>query len=457
MFTNKLYNLIFSFLILLGNVCFAQNKVDYKEIDILIEENSMIEALNAINLLKDKYRKDSLNPEYWLRYSKASYLLYNYEDAKSSIKKAIKFKPNNSEYYFEKAILHNKIGELEISLKELENALKLNKKGKYYFWKGIVNQRLNKKAIAEIDYQLAIDNKFENAELYNNFAILLSENKKYEKALVMINKAILLNKNYSQAYSARSKINFFLLNMDSSCLDRNTAINLGYTNVFFIPDSICEGNFEQKINYASDLLASNNFYNESIKGYTKLIENKILKSDNFLNRGYCYFKLKDYNKAEKDYLYALSLENPAKDIIFDNLSLLYFELQNFLKSIEYSTKRIDLNPNNHVPYIDRGLCYRKLKEYEKAESDFNKSLEIKRDFFRAYGYRSFLFLELGQFQKSYDDATKSIKLNPEYGYGYLILAQAKQKLGMSNFCLDFTNAKLYGESSAEEGLIKYCK
>ena len=70
----------------------------------------------------------------------------------------------------------------------------------------------------------------------------------------------------------------------------------------------------------------------------------------------------------------------------------------------------------------------------------NKSLEIKPDFFRAFGYRSFLFLELGEYNKSYSDALKSVELNPTYGYGYMMLAQAKQKLGMPDFCIDLYNS-----------------
>ena len=119
--------------------------------------------------------------------------------------------------------------------------------------------------------------------------------------------------------------------------------------------------------------------------------------------------------------------------------------------------RIELNPKNHVPYIDRGLCYRKLRKYKDAEKNFNKSLEIKPDFFRAFGYRSFLFLELGQYNKSYADALKSVELNPKYGYGYIVLAQAKQKLGMPDFCMDLYNAKKYGEPDTDILIKKYCK
>ena len=436
---------------------FAQTINNYKDIDQLIETNSMIDAMTAIKKLKENYQKDTLKSEYWVRFSKASYTFYKYEDAKSSMVKAIKLSPNNSEYYFEKGLLHNKIGELEPALTALEKAVSIDKVGKYFYWKGIVNQQLKNIESAESDYQKALENKFENAQLYNNFAILLSENQKYEKALSMINKAIILNDKYPEAFSARAKIKFFLLNIDSACVDTKIALEMGYYNALDIPDSVCNGTFAQKIQYAANIFVDNKLYKQGIIAYSKLIDNNIFKSDYFLNRGYCFYKLADYLNAEKDYLKALTLPSAAKDLLYDNLCLLYYDQNNFFKLIEYSTMRIELNPKNHTPYIDRGHCYRKLKKYKEAEKDFNKSLEIKPDFFRALGYRSFLYLELEQYSKSFEDAAKAVKINPKYGYGYVVLALSKQKLGMPDFCFDLYNAKKYGWPEAEIEIEKFCK
>ncbi|MDX6183796.1 tetratricopeptide repeat protein [Flavobacterium sp. Fl-77] len=435
----------------------GQSDIKYQEIDALIESNSMINAMDAIKKLKEDFAKDSINSDYWLRHSKASFVFFRYEDASSSIDKAIQLNPNDAELYFEKGLLNNKIHKLEIALQAFEKAVNIKKVGKYYYWKGIVNQQLRETQSAEDDYQAAIENKFESRELFNNLAILLAESGNNEKALVMINKAINLDNQYPQAYSARAKINFSLLNFDLACKDGKTAVKLGHKNPFQLPDSICNGTLNQKLQFASDLFTVNKLYKQGIIAYTMLINNKATKSDNFLNRGYCYFQIKEYVNAEKDYLKALSLPKASRDQIYDNLSLLYFDMNNFEKSIEYATKRIELDPKNHVPYIDRGLCYRKLKNYSNAEKDFNTSLELKPDFFRAFGYRSFLYLELGQYKKSFEDASKSIKINPKYGYGYIVLAQAKQQIGISDFCEDYYNAKKYGEREAEQGIKEYCK
>lgn len=235
----------------------GQSNNKYEDIDGLLESNSMIDALDAIKKLKESYKKDTSDSQYWVRLSKASYNIYNYEDAKTSIDKAIKLSPNNSEFYFEKGLLYNKIGDLTNALSPLEKAVNIKPVGKYFYWKGIINQQLNKIEDAENDYQNAILQKFESPELYNNFAILLSEKGKYAKALNAINKALKLDNKYAEAYSARSKINFCLLNVDSACADKNRASQLGYYKAFEIPDSICNGTLTQKLQYNAEFFVFN--------------------------------------------------------------------------------------------------------------------------------------------------------------------------------------------------------
>ena len=450
----KIYLLItFIFITSISN---GQTDKNYRYIDSLINTNKIFDAITVLRELKENHQKDTIDSQYWFRYSKASYNNYRYDDAKYGIDKAIKLSPNSSEYYYEKGIVHNKLGELEKALSAMDNAVRIAPVGKYFWLRGVVNQQLKKNENAENDYQKALDNKFKSAELYSSFAAALAENEKYDKALEMVNKALILDNKFSQAYSVRARINFLLLNIDSACIDSKTAIEMGYYKTFAIPDSVCNGSKAKKMQFAAEVFASSKFYRQGAIAFTKLIESNFLKSDFFLNRGYCYFQLKNFEKSEKDYLQALTLPNPKLDLLYDNLSLLYFTQDNFQKAIEYTTKRIELNPKNHVPYIDRGLCYRKLKQYKAAEEEFNKSLEIKPDFFRAFGYRSFLYLELGQFSRSLEDASKSIKINPTYGYGYIVMAQAKQELGITDFCSDYHNAKKYGDPDADSAIKKYC-
>jgi len=418
----------------------------------------MYDALTAVRKLKENHAKDSLSSDYWLRYSKASYVTYNYDNAKLYLDKAIKISPSNAEYSFEKGLLHNRIGELKPALQALKKAVSIQPKGEYYYWKGIVNQQLNNIEAAQYDYQKALKNNFESVELYVNYAILLSRNHEYKKGLETINKAIEIDNMHLHAISTRANIQLFLLNIDAACSDAKQALKLGYAQALQIPDSICNGNTTKKLLFVAEVLVSNKHYKQSIIAYSKLIEAKSLKSPHFLNRGYAYFQLKEYEKAEKDYLNALALPNPDLDLLYDNLSLLYFDQQKFQKAIDYSSKRIELNSRNYVAYLDRGLSYRKVKKYKEAEKDFESSLKIKPNFFRAFGYRAYLYMEQGKNQEAFKDAKRAVEINPEYAYGYLMLAQVKQVLNLPDFCNDYFSAKKYGwTEEVDIAIKKYCK
>lgn len=436
---------------------FSQTEGKFKEIDALIGTGSMIDAFSALKQLNSTFRQDSTDAQYWLRYSQASYTAYKYEDAKRAINKAIILDPKNPDHYYEKGRLLNKMGETGSAGRSLDKAIGLRPEGKYFYWRGIINQQLKNEAQAADDYKQAEARGAATAEMYNNLAILLMGRQEPGEALVAVNKAIALNSSYAQAYSARSKINLYLGEADSACADKEKASDLGYSRYFPIPDSVCKGTSKQKMHFIADLCASTGFFKQAIIMYTRLTDGGELLPDFFLNRGYCYYQLKQYALAEKDYLRALESPGDAEDLLYDNLSLLYFDQGMYELAITYAGKRIQLNPKNPVPYIDRGLSYRKMKKYEEAERDFNKSLALKPDFFRAFGYRAFLYLETGKYQNSVDDATRAVEINPKYGYGYLVLAQAKQKLGQTDFCMDLYNAKKYGNSEAEEAIRQYCE
>jgi tetratricopeptide (TPR) repeat protein len=365
--------------------------------------------------------------------------------------------PGNHRAYFEKGNLYNYLNMLTQALEEFNQAIKLKGLGEYYFERGVVLQVLKENEKAVDDFKSALRENFEAPQLYNNYAIILYAKGDFEKALEMVNNAVRLNDKYPQALSVRARIRFTLLQIDSACSDANTAYTMGHKTGFSLPGEICSGTEREKLRFASTILAQDKFYEAAIKGFNRLIE---LEPDSFgyyQDRGYCYYQLKEYDKAEENYLKAISLAKPPTDLLYNNISLLYFDMGKHEKSIEFSSKRIQLDPSNHVAYLDRGLAHRKLKKYKKAEEDFNKSLSLKPDFFRAFGYRGFLYLETGKYQLAYEDAKKAVSINPEYAYGYLVLGQAKQQLSMPDFCNDFHYAKKYGSAEVEENIKKYCK
>lgn len=436
----------------------AQDKT-YENIEVLLQTNSASSALKAISELKQIDAKEAQSSaQYWMLYAKACANAFRFEEALQAYNKAIEIAPKEAKYYFEKAnyLTTNSIY-LDTALVALETAVSLDPIGEYYYWKGIVHQRLQQKTAAILAYNKAITLGIQRPELYNNLGIALVEEQKLEEAIQHLSTAITLDSNYLAAYNTRAKTYIMLNNIAAACQDQAHLQAKTKQDLGLLPDSICTSDANVQTRFAAEIALMTQQYNAAIKHYSQLIASKNTIADDYLNRGYIYFQTKDYKKAEADYLKALTLPDAATDQIYDNLSLLYFEQNKMQQAIEYSTKRVVLDPQNPVPYLDRGLAKRKLKKYDEAEKDFNKCLEIDPNFFRAYGYRAYLNLEKGDINKAFMDATKAIEINKEYGYAYLVLGELKVQLNTGDYCDDFRNAAKYGESAGINAIELYCK
>jgi tetratricopeptide (TPR) repeat protein len=436
----------------------------YHTVDSLIKLESSIDAMIALQELEDNFKKDTLKAQYWIRHSKASFLFSNPLQAMKSIDKAIALDKNNVEAYYEKGRLCNDRNELENSRDAFSKAIAIDPQGQYYYWRGIIYQQLKRNDLAEYDYKIAISKSFKSPELYNNYAIILAEKEKFREAMLLVSKSIALDKSYLQSYATRAKLHVSLLNIDSACIDQDYAYRHGYNGILTVPEEICNGTQLLKLQYAAEALAQNEKYKLAIDVYTKLMVLNSDSSNYYVNRGYCYFMTKEYEKSEKDYLRAeedyrkaIMVPNESRKLLYHNFSALYFEMDKYEKAVEYNNKNIEMDPANAIAHLDRGLCCRKLKWYAEAEKEFNYLIAANPNFNRAYGYRSFLYFELGKYAKAKEDAERSVTLNPEYGYGYIVLGQVKMKLGETDYCEDFKKAKKYGNEDAEEALKSFCK
>lgn len=433
---------------------------NYQEIDTLLKSNSSFEAFKAIELLEKAFIKDTNQALYWIKHAKASYQFFRYENAKKSIEKATQKEPKNDIAFFEKGFLYNQphIKDLAIALPAYNTAINLQpKKGEYYYQRGIIYSQMQNHPKALLDYEKALSLNFETTELHLNTAIGFAEQNFLDKALLHTQKALKLDKNYPEIYATQAKIKLKKQDIKGACEDFTSAKNLGLKNNVSIPDSVCNGNKTLQMRFLAQLFMISNQPKDAVKAFEQvIIDMKNAKSDDFLNKGYCHFKLQDYPQAEKDFLQALKMPNAVKDQLYDNLSLLHFKQEQWEKSIFYATARINLRPSNPVPYIDRGTCYRILKKYKEAEIDFNKSISLETDFFRAFAYRAKLYLDMGKLQEAKDDAEKAIFINKKYDYAYLMLGQIKYAMKKTGFCEDLQTAKSLGNEYAETLLKQWC-
>ena len=91
--------------------------------------------------------------------------------------------------------------------------------------------------------------------------------------------------------------------------------------------------------------------------------------------------------------------------IWTNLGILYYEEDNFLKSIECDENSIKIDPKNYIPYYNIGRSYYQLGKYKKSIQYFEKSLKINSKHSKSYFNLGLAFDKIG----AIDLAVKAVR------------------------------------------------
>jgi tetratricopeptide (TPR) repeat protein len=244
-----------------------------KNIDLKKYEKDYIKSAEdpnkeiLINFLNEKKHLNSYD-KYSIEVLKAMLYLEikDFNQATTSIEKAINFAPNDSlksDFYFILSIVKNNqqnqieavkyaiksfeldqlnykkafiIGNLYLGLKDDENAILYYIKGLYVKPKynnfrnkiGFMYQKLEKYDLAIEEFNKVIAIEQDAAFAYNNRAYCYLKLNKTDKAIIDVNKSIALNDKNSYAYRNRALIYLSIKKNDLACSDFNKAIELGF-------------------------------------------------------------------------------------------------------------------------------------------------------------------------------------------------------------------------------------
>ena len=61
----------------------------------------------------------------------------------------------------------------------------------------------------------------------------------------------------------------------------------------------------------------------------------------------------------------------------NNIGVLFLEVEMPAVAYEYFSTAINLDPENPLPYKNRGLAYREMGEDDRALADFNTAIELE--------------------------------------------------------------------------------
>ena len=157
--------------------------------------------------------------------------------------------------------------------------------------------------------------------------------------------------------------------------------------------------------------------------YTKMLEGDPNNATWFAYRGWANHRLKESEKAIKDYSEAIRLR-PQASAWHNNRGLIYADLKKYDEAIQDYTAAIDLRDSNALSYRNRAVAYTRKKAYDKAVADYEKAVELAPGV--AYAQNGYAWIlstcpedKLRDGKKAVKHALKACELTEYKNGGYL--------------------------------------
>ena len=151
----------------------------------------------------------------------------------------------------------------------------------------------------------------------------------------------------------------------------------------------------------------------------KLLEEAEANYGSHLESGYFYFRIKDFEKAEKAYLKAVeSQESEVRSIentvaAYYGLAHTYLAMEDPEKAVDALEKAIEMEPENPILYRDLGFIAFSNNDIASAEIFFARAIELEPRAEELYKPLASLYVSLGEKEKAialYEDA---LLVNPD--------------------------------------------
>jgi hypothetical protein len=146
-----------------------------------------------------------------------------------------------------------------------------------------------------------------------------------------------------------------------------------------------------------------------------------------LEAGNFYFRVKNYIRAEKEYLKAI-YENPNLSDAYYHLGHTYFAMNDFDRGVEALTSALNCSPDNPVIYRDLGLVSIDRGLLESAELFFLKALELKPDDLEVKELLGNIYFNSGLFDKAIPIYEDILTANPDHKEIAQTLSRAYQQI-----------------------------
>lgn len=169
------------------------------------------------------------------------------------------------------------------------------------------------------------------------------------------------------------------------------------------PDSFVDEVDEKVVNLDSELKKTN-----------ILLKMGFETADIYYNRGWIYDEMGNYVLAEKDYTYAIELDNGHADAYF-NRGLIYLKEKKYIKAIYDFSQIIKLNPEMSDAYCNRGNAYLQIGKSREAIEDYDSAIELDSEDPDLYFNRGLIYQAMGKIKDANADFETAKGLSGKFG------------------------------------------
>lgn len=141
----------------------------------------------------------------------------------------------------------------------------------------------------------------------------------------------------------------------------------------------------------------------------------------FQERGYCWERKKEYDKAIADYSEAIRLY-PEYAGAYNNRGIVLQKKQEYDKAIADYNEAIRLDPKYALAYNNRGNAWHEKQEYDKAIADYNEAIRLDSKYASAYNNRGTVWYEKQEYDEAIANYNEAIRLDPKFASAYNQLA-----------------------------------
>jgi tetratricopeptide (TPR) repeat protein/O-antigen ligase len=254
---------------------------------------------------------------------------------------------------------------------------------------------------AEKYFKWAIEIMPTFAQAYNDLGIIYFSKQQYDAAIAQYKKAFEINKNYSEPHINLGNLYRSLKKPDLAIQEYEAALGINQ-------------NLPETRQWLSGLYMERGQYDKAQEVLKPLLQIPAKTSaESYILQGNIYQKQRQYEKAVAEYVKALKLK-PNNPLIYHNMGLAYFYLQNHALAEEYFKKALALKPAIAESNSMLGQIYLLKEDDRSALYYFESAVRFNPQLKDAQFSIGAIYLRLGDYDRAIASFQEVVRIDPQY-------------------------------------------